>query len=63
MHIDRTRNSDADRDDGSRVVRRRAAEQMEQSTVNTLYVIGNVYILIFILEERLSYFGIERVIS
>lgn len=58
-----SRNSDADRDDGSRVVRRRAAEQMEQSTVNTLYVIGNVDILIFILEERLSYFGMERVIS
>lgn len=34
-----SRNSDADRDDGSRVVRRRAAEQMEQSTVNTLYVL------------------------
>lgn len=51
-----SRNSDADRDDGSRVVRRRAAEQMEQSTVNTLYVLGNVDILIFILEGEAELF-------
>lgn len=51
-----SRNSDADRDDGSRVVRRRAAEQMEQSTVNTLYVLGNVDILFFILEEEAELF-------